>query len=745
MGTVKTLKFSGVLAAIITAGISATAASAAINVNVDTDEGVKKISPYLYGRNIDKVSDTKTESDSDETDFISKVLESGIHMMRANNGNNATRYNWKQKLTVHPDWYNNVYNHDWDITAKKVLDKMPGVDAIYAFQLTGWVASSTNYNFNDWNWYQAHNKWATSTLDLAGGGEVADDGTTLIKAGNYRLYNKEWPADSTVAIIPHWKDDLQYDMSRFKYWSMDNEMDIWRGTHSDLDLPVTGDFLVERYIDVAKKARTAWGDIKLTGPVVANEWQWCHIGAYNDENRPKIDGKEYCWLEFFIKKVSEAQKSSGKRLLDVFDIHWYPSETDYESRVNWHRVLFDTTYYYKGANGVRCASGTCDWSEHNGQKEYKSYVLARINDWLDKYFGKGHGITLGITETDIIDKNDPMVTALTYASFLGTMQDNGVEIFTPWTWGDGMYEVVHLFSRYGHENRVQSTSSNDSLVSAYSSLSNKGDSLTVIFVNRSQYNAQSVNLTISDFEAANGSAETLTLSGITGETFVSHTSNALKKGTVQVSNNTISTTLPAKSIVAVLFKGLEAVPPSSSSTSAESSSSIAVVSSSSTTVVSSSSASNASSSSVLNVSSSSIAVVSSSSASEASSSSTSDESSSSISSESDSSASEASSSSTSVIIRSSASKQPTFDPDDTDYIVTLPTKQFQHSVTVQNRDIYIDGLQQNSRYALTNTLGQVIRSGLWNGAAGATLKLSVPATGRYILQISGKKQIISVK
>ena len=729
MGAVKTLKFSGVLAAIITAGISATAASAAINVNVNTDEGVKKISPYLYGRNIDKVSDTKTDSDSAETDFISKVLESGIHMMRANNGNNATRYNWKQKLTVHPDWYNNVYNHDWDITAKKVLDNMPGVDAIYAFQLTGWVASSTNYNFNDWNWYQAHNKWATSTLDLAGGGEVEDDGTTLIKAGDPSRYNMEWPADSTVAIIPHWKDELKYDMSRFRYWSMDNEMDIWRGTHSDLDLPVTGDFLVERYIDVAKKARAVWGDIKLTGPVVANEWQWCHIAAVDGDNkRPSIDGKEYCWLEFFIKKVSEAQKSSGKRLLDVFDIHWYPGETDYESRVNWHRVLFDTTYYYKGASGVRCASGTCDWSDHNGRNEYRSYIFVRINQWLEQYFGKDHGIKLGITETDLND-SDPMVTALIYASFLGTMQDNGVEIFTPWTWGDGMYEVVHLFSRYGHENRVQSTSSNDSLVSAYSSISNNGDSLTVIFVNRSQYNTQEVNLTISDFEAENGSAETLTLSGITGETFVSHTSNALKKGTVQVSNNTISTTLPAKSIVAVLFKGPGTVPPSSSSTSEESSSSIAVVSSSSTSdessssisIVSSSSASNASSSSVLSVSSSSISVVNSSSA------------------------MTASSSSTSVIIRSSASKQPIFDPDDTDYIVTMPTKQFQHSVTVQNRDIYIDGLQQNSRYALTNTLGQVIRSGLWNGAAGATLKLCVPATGRYILQVGSKSQTIVVK
>ena len=523
----------------------------AIDITVDANAGIKKISPYLYGRNIDKISDGDAEVTEEESAFINQMLEAGIHMLRANNGNNATRYNWRHKMTVHPDWYNNVYSHDWAITAQKVLDNMPGVDAMYAFQLTGYAASSTEYNFPDWNWYQEHGSYPSQTFDLAGGGEVSEDGKTLIKAGDASLYNMEWPADSTVAIIPHWKDELKFDMSRFKYWSMDNEMEIWRGTHSDLDLPVTGDFLVERYIDVAKKARTVWGDIKLTGPVVANEWQWCHIAAVDGDNkRPSIDGKEYCWLEFFIKKVAEAQKSSGKRLLDVFDIHWYPGEKDYESRVNWHRVLFDTTYYYKGGNGVRCASGTCDWSDK--EKGYKSYIFKRINDWLEKYFGKDHGITLGITETDLND-SDPMVTALIYASFLGTMQDNGVEIFTPWTWGDGMYETVHLFSRYGHENRVQSTSSNDSLVSAYSSISNKGDSLTVIFVNRSQNATQDINLALNGFEATDGSVETLTLSGIIGETFVSHTNNALKKGTAQVASKKVSMTLPAKSITAVLL------------------------------------------------------------------------------------------------------------------------------------------------------------------------------------------------
>lgn len=537
---------------------AATLSSAAINISVDAQKGIKKISPYIYGRNIDKISDGNTEVTADESAFINQMLDAGIHFLRANNGNNATRYNWRRKMTVHPDWFNNVYSHDWAITAQKVLDNMPGVDAMYAFQLTGYAASSTEYNFPDWNWYQEHGSYPSQTFDLAGGGEVSDDGETLIKAGDASLYNMEWPADSTVAIIPHWKDELKFDMSRFKYWSMDNEMEIWRGTHSDLDLPVTGDFLVERYIDVAKKARAAWGDIKLTGPVVANEWFWCSVSSYNEQDRPKGADRNYCWLEYFIMKIAEEQKKSGVRLLDVFDIHWYPSEKDYESRVNWHRVLFDTTYNYPGANGIKMVGGSWD------NKITKEYIFVRINNWLEQYFGKGHGITLGITETSLIDEDDPMVTALTYASFLGTMQDNGVEIFTPWTWGDGMYETVHLFSRYGHPNRVQSTSSNDSLVSAYSSISNKGDSLTVIFVNRAEKDAQDVNLGLANF-ASDGTVKTLTLQDLQGETFVSHTSNALKENAVEAnvlggttsatsySINSFRMTLPAKSITAVLL------------------------------------------------------------------------------------------------------------------------------------------------------------------------------------------------
>lgn len=517
---------------------------AAIEVRVNSKAGIQKISPYIFGKNISGLNDAETSDPAKiaaEDSTIKRMNEIGFRFFRANNGNNATRYNWRKKLTVHPDWYNNVYAHDWDITAKTIQDKLPGANAMYAFQLSGYAASSADYNFNDWDFYQTNGSWAKSTLDLAGGGVASADGQTALKTGDYSLYNEEWPADSTVAILNHWKDDVKLDMKRFEYWSMDNEMEIWSGTHSDLPLTVTQQFLVERYLDVAKKAKKAWKDIKLTGPVAANEWQWC--GVDSDPNA--AEERNYCWLEYFIKKVAEAQKASGVKLLDVLDIHWYPTEKTYEDRINWHRVFFDTTYVYPGANGIKKVNGGWDNSI------VKEFIFKRLNDWMNAYFGKNHGIGLGLTETDLTT-DDAMLTALIYASFLGTFMDNGVELFTPWSWGDGMDEVAHLFIRYGHEFRVASTSSNDSLVSAYSSVTESQDSMTIILVNRSEKMSQTVNLYVENFEAL-PQVQTLTLSDLSGETFVSHTENALRHGTAVASDAKFSLELPAKSITALLL------------------------------------------------------------------------------------------------------------------------------------------------------------------------------------------------
>jgi len=369
-----------------------------------------------------------------------------------------------------------------------------------------------------------------------------------LNSGNPDLYLENWTADSTTGVLKHWfgPGGLGFDKNQFIYWSMDNEPEIWNGTHDDV-MPslLSASAFMDSYFAVAKKARERFPEIKLTGPVPANEWQWYRWG---DQNLT-IDGRSYCWLEYFIKRVSDEQKSSGIRLLDVLDIHWYPSESSNADLVQLHRVFYDETYVYPGANGVKTVNGGWDNSQN------KEYIFKRINDWLLLHFGENHGIGIGLTENDI-SSSDPNIVSVVYASMLGTFANNGVEVFTPWSWKTGMWETLHLFSRYTKGIKVKTTSSIEAAVSGYSTVNSSNDSMTVILVNRDLSGSRTATVNLTGFSVSNGSYKILEISSLPStETFISHTSNALKSKTVAVSGNSFNITLPSLSTTAVILKG----------------------------------------------------------------------------------------------------------------------------------------------------------------------------------------------
>jgi alpha-L-arabinofuranosidase len=153
-----------------------------------------------------------------------------------------------------------------------------------------------------------------------------------------------------------------------------------------------------------------------------------------------------------------------------------------------------------------------------------------------------------------IQGDNPNVTAVWYASTLGVFADEGVELFTPWTWKTGMWEVLHLFGRYQQEIRVQSSSDNEATVSAYSSMNADANAMTVILVNRSLNQTIQTRVTLADFPLGRSTYTTLTLSQLpASETFRSHADNALKKGTVAVSDGCMDLALSPLSVTAVLL------------------------------------------------------------------------------------------------------------------------------------------------------------------------------------------------
>jgi len=300
---------------------------AQVTVTVDFSQSTTPISPLIYGKNnsLSSISSTPTA-----TNDWNLLKEAGIRFTRENSGNNCSKYNWRLKMSSHPDWYNNVYAADWDYEITSAQTQMPNLKLMYGFQLLGMVAKTNTKNFGDYA-YNSSQWWSGVHQNLAGGGVInTGGGSAALTQGDTNQYLKSWPVDSSVAILDHWLNNLNINPAAMDYWNLDNEPDIWNGTHDDvIRANVAAQFYVQKYIAAAKKARALYPNIKLTGPVAANEWQWY---VWNDANI-NYNGKNYSWLEYFIKRVAEEQISSGIRLLDVIDLHHYPSGTNQDNIV----------------------------------------------------------------------------------------------------------------------------------------------------------------------------------------------------------------------------------------------------------------------------------------------------------------------------------------------------------------------------------------------------------------------------
>jgi hypothetical protein len=509
----------------------------AINISVNAQSGRIPISPCIYGRNND-FSDDPTAPTAAANIQLYKAA--GLRMSRDNGGNNSTKYNWRRKLSSHPDWYNNVYAHDWGFASQDAQKQMPGVNLLWALQLLGKAARTDSANFDCWSYNQC--AWTTDvSKNWAGNGDITK-------------YLMDWPADSTTAVFARLfstvaSGGLGLDSTLLRYWNMDNEPEVWNSTHDDVvTTPMPVETYLAKYFAVAKAARARFPGIKLVGPVFTNEWQWF---AWNNAAVSVADGattRNFCWLEYFVKRVAEEQAASGIPLLDVLDFHFYPGTSNDHDITQLHRVWFDTTYNYPGANGCKMVSGSWDGNQT------KEFVMERARRWLAQYMGPNNNVGFSVSEHGALTGSSTAV-ALWYASTLGTFADHGAAIFTPWDWYPGQWEVMHLFTTCAKGIRVLSTSDQDSMVSAYSSTNTTGDSLTVILVNRFPATAEQVQMVLSGFSPATTTDSAFELSSLpTAETFTA-ASNALKHHTISVSGPTISITLPAFSVTAIVLKG----------------------------------------------------------------------------------------------------------------------------------------------------------------------------------------------
>ena len=520
-----------------------------VNIQVDISKEGYEYSPYIFGKN--NTLSGQPDKPLSETEWR-RIKDSGLTILRENGGNNSTKYNWRRKISSHPDWYNNVYAHDWDFEAQSLSNNLPDVSGIFGFQVLGVAAKTNEHNFNEWEFNRAQ-YWDGVHQNLAGGGIVNESGgSEALEDGDPDLYLMEWPADSTTDILEHWfsAEGLSLSKDQFQYWCMDNEPGIWFSTHDDIaDANETAEEYIQKYFKVAKAARERFPEIKLVGPIAANEWQW--YTWHN--NQIDYNGSSYSFLEYFILRIAEEQKATGIRLLDVFSIHFYPNNTNVEEVVQFHRVFFDEHYDYPDANGVKTINGGWD------DTITKEYVFKRVNDWLEEHIGVDHGVGLGVTETGV-NIDDQNGVAVWYASTLGEFMKNRVEVFTPWSWQPAMWEVVNLFTEFSQDKYFDATSSDAEYISAYCTASDQKDKITTILVNRSVDESKNVRVDLTGVFIDKSSLRAFQLSDLSNsESFFSNDNNALIEIDINSGYKSFDLVMPPLSVVAVTFDKAEGI------------------------------------------------------------------------------------------------------------------------------------------------------------------------------------------
>lgn len=510
-------------------------------VKLDVASEINPISPYLYGRN--NATSQYPDKPTTEEDWT-RILESGVTFLRENFGNESSKYHYKRHLTSAPDFYNDVRVQDWDYELATIQERIPHIQAMFGMQMIGYAAKTTEWNFPYWQWYLDHNKVYLHTgQNVTGKGAQPnpEGGKYALVEGDINSYLEEWPVDSAIGLLDHWfgPDGLGFDRSKVQYWAMDNEPDIWHTTHDDVRKePFEPEEFMQIYFKTAKLMRVKYPDLKLVGPITCNEWQW-----YTAPNHKGVtlDGKHYTWLEFFIKRVAEEEKATGIKLLDVFSIHFYPGEMADNDVLQTHRLFFDENYDYPKANGIKRINGVWDTTQT------KEYIFKRCRDWMLKYFGEVRD--LGMTEIGIESKN-PNILAVWYASMMGEFIRNDVKLFTPWYWELGMWETLHLFARYNKSHYLAPiSSSNDSILSAYPTISEDKDSLSIVWVNRSLTENRKVVLDVANFAIEDGDYTMMQLANLPQEeTFFTHSINALKEVSVTIKSNKAEIDLPPLSV-----------------------------------------------------------------------------------------------------------------------------------------------------------------------------------------------------
>jgi len=350
---------------------------APVAAEVDIAAEGTPISPYIYGASM---GDRKI------------ALEQGLTIMRAG-GNPVTPVNWKKGFSSSgADWY--YANSGKETTPDKVWlvtfhgeNRKNNLETYLTIPIMGRVAKDGESAAFSTDKYPDQESWAgkaqpTDPHPKAGSGRqfVKGPDGEFLKDKNGKLVIRQIeadPNDTSVEMSPEEQCEMlefmikkmgygTSDKGGVKYLALDNEPLLWHSTHRGMHPKgVSYDELWERTEKYATLLRKIDPGVRIAGPTL---WGWTAYFYSGLDMQMVTEGKG-TWddppdfvahgrtplCKWWLKKLNEYEKKSGKRLVDILDWHFYPQTGIYmagapsdpnvmEGRVQETRVMWDPTW-----------------------------------------------------------------------------------------------------------------------------------------------------------------------------------------------------------------------------------------------------------------------------------------------------------------------------------------------------------------------------------------------------------------
>ncbi|MFM9884975.1 MAG: glycoside hydrolase family 44 protein [Burkholderiales bacterium] len=506
-------------------------------ITVDVQQDRRPISPLIYGVN-----------------WASTAQLAELNSPFNRHGGNATsRYNWKLNASNR--------GRDWYYQSSGEPDASPGelVDTFIADTRAAGAEPTITMPLMDWLGKLGPDRIPLGSFSIKKYGPQTghapkgnpDFGNGIRVGGKYVTGND--PNDAHVRVDSAFKREwVQHLVDRWgrtgaggvRYYTLDNEPSIWHANHRDVHpTGLTMRDLRDRIIDHARVIKEVDPNALVLAP---EEWGWTayHRSGY-DQQWGALNGwggtlpdraanGDWPYLPWLLDQMRREHERTGKRVLDIFSVHFYPqggessddlSEEKQLLRNRSTRSLWDPTYRDES------------WIDDN------PHVIRRLRQWVNTYYP---GTPIAITEYDWGAENH-ISGAVAQADVLGIFGREGLDIAARWEApapGTPVFNAIKLYRNYDGRNAtfgettVRAAVENPDVVAAFAAERSADGALTVMVLNKQLRTPATVEMDLGSFKPG-GAVERWQLDA----------KNVITKRTdAPVSGRKVTATVPAQSV-----------------------------------------------------------------------------------------------------------------------------------------------------------------------------------------------------